>query len=153
MSQRGKKRGKGCLLSFSFLNTLGLSSPDSRGRFTKGSWAVCATARGGARSGAWPASPLSPGRPPVGMVRKYKSGSNAGHHVQTEEGTELLQSLLATDLPMGSECTKVLWRRVSSQSREGGWLLSLSLGKVLGERGAETVGEGWRGAFPSFSSR
>lgn len=30
------------------------------------------------------------------MVRKYKSGSNAGHHVQMEKGTELLQSFLAT---------------------------------------------------------
>jgi hypothetical protein len=33
---------------------------------------------------------------PLGMVRKYKSGSNAGCHVQMETGTELLQSLLAT---------------------------------------------------------
>lgn len=30
-----------------------------------------------------------------------------------------------------SECAEVLWRRVSSQSREGGWLLSLSLGKTV----------------------
>lgn len=28
------------------------------------------------------------------MVRRYKSGSSTGHHVQTEEGTELSQSLL-----------------------------------------------------------
>lgn len=72
--------------------------------------------------------------------------------MQTEEGSELLQSLSATAPPTGSECTKVLWRRVSSQSREVGWLLSLSSGKVLGERGAETEGEGRTGAFPSFSS-
>lgn len=65
--------------------------------------------------------------------------------MQTEEGTELLQSPSATAPPrvggrQRSECAKVLGRRVSSPSREGGRLLSLSLGKAVSERGAETEG-------------
>lgn len=47
-----------------------------------------------------------------------------------------------------SECAEVLRRSVSSQSREAGWLLLLSLGKVVGKRGAETEEEGRRGASP-----
>lgn len=46
-----------------------------------------------------------------------------------------------------SECAKVFGRRGSSPSGEGGWLLSLSLGKVVGERGAETEGQDQEGGF------
>lgn len=50
------------------------------------------------------------------MVRKYKCGSDVGHHVQTGEGTVLLQSLghSPTDWGQRSECAEVLWRGVSS---------------------------------------
>lgn len=64
------------------------------------------------------------------MVREYKSGSNARHHVQTE----LLQSLSATAPLMGgkrSECTEVLWRSVSSQSRHGGDYCHEAWGRCL----------------------
>lgn len=63
-----------------------------------------------------------PTQAPVGMVRKYKSGSNAGHHVQTEEGTELLQSLWATAPRREgeSEHTEVIWS--SLFSIQFGWV-------------------------------
>lgn len=67
----------------------------------------------------------------MGMVRKYKSGSNAGHHVQTEEGTELLQSLSATALLTG-----VRVHRGASEkdlfSIQGGWVAVVT---KLGEGG------------------
>lgn len=71
-----------------------------------------------------------------------------------QEGAALLQSLSATALLTGSEGTEVVWTGVSSPSASGGvgrGLLSLSLGKVVGERGAETEGESPRGASPSSS--
>lgn len=52
-----------------------------------------------------------------------------------------------------SECAKVLGRRGSSPSREGGWLLSLSLGKVVGGREQRLKGRAKRGASPPPSSR
>lgn len=56
---------------------------------------------------------------------------------------------LLTDRGQRSECIEVLRRRrVSSHCRQGGWLLSLSLGKVVGGRGAETEGEDRSGASP-----
>lgn len=95
---KGERKEEGGFSSFSVPNTLGLSLPHFRGRLTKGRWAVCATARRGL---GCPLRVKMPGQAihalptqvPCGMVRKYKSGSNAGHHVQTAEGTELLQSL------------------------------------------------------------
>lgn len=68
-------------------------------------------------------------------VRKYKSRSNAGHHVQTEKGTELLQSLLAT-APTDSSRGQGVSR--SGASEKGLFSIQVGWGAVvtkLGEGG------------------
>lgn len=144
-----KEEGGGLLLPSSFPNTLGLSLPHARGRLAKGNWAVHLIATSGLGlsaqgQNAQPGHPLSPlPGPPVGMVRKYKSGSNAEHHVPTEEGTELLQSVLQPQ-PRGWG-TEVRVRQGAWEkglfSIQGGWVAVVT---KLGEGGwwkrAETEG-------------
>lgn len=76
--------------------------------------------------------------------------------MQKEEVTELLQSLSATAWLTGGRGQSTLrcFGEGSLLNRgRVGWLLSLSLGKVVGERGAETEGKDQSGASPSPSSR
>lgn len=116
-----------------------------------------ATARSGlglAISVEMPGQAVHPLPPPPGppWVRKYKSGSNAGHRVQTGGGGASAVSFGPSPADGARVHPGALGKGLFS-IQGGGWLLSLSLGKVVGERGAETEGESRRGASPPSPGR
>lgn len=123
---------------------------------------MCATARSGlglATQGqnAWSGHPPSPHTGPLWVwLENIKADPMQDIMCKRKKGRSFCRVSLGhspADQGQRSEYTEVLWRRVSSQLREGGWLLSLSLGKVVGERGAENEGKDQRGASLSPSSR
>lgn len=139
------------LLPSSFPNTLGLSLPHTS-RLAKGNWAVHLIAKSGLGLSAQgqhaqPGQPLSPLPGPLwGWLENTKADPMQDIMCKRRRGRSFC-SLLQPQPHRGgggrrqrSECAKVLGRRVSSPSREGGRLLSLSLGKAVSERGAETEG-------------
>lgn len=115
-------------------------------RQPRGGWAV----HSGSKCLARP-STLSPPRSPVVWLENTKADPMQDIMCKQRREQSFCRVSLShspADQGQRSECAEVLWRRVSSQSREAGWLLSLSSGKVVGKRGAETEKKGWRGASP-----